>query len=135
MASVVLTDAVFSWNSVDLSDYTKSITISYEAETVDETAMGDTTRINLGGLKNWSMDVELINDEAASAVAQTLFADVGVQRTVLVRPSSSSVSSTNPNYTGTGLLVSFPPVGGSVGDLNRGSIRIVSAGALSRATS
>lgn len=135
MASVVLTDAEFNWNSVDLSAFTKSVTVNYEAEMQDETAMGDTTRINLAGLKIWSMDVALINDEAASAVAQTLFADVGVSRTVLIRPSSAAVSATNPNYTGSGILQSVSPVSGSVGDLNQGSIRIVSAGALSRATS
>lgn len=135
MASQVLTDAEFNWNSVDLSAYVKSVTVNYEAEMQDETAMGDTTRISLGGLKVWSMDVELLNDEASSAVAQTLFPDVGVQRTALVRPTSSAVGATNPNYTGTGILVSFSPVSGAVGDLNRGTIRIQSAGALSRATS
>ena len=135
MASIVLTDAEFNHNSVDLSAYVKSVTINYEVETQDETAMGDTTRINIGGLKNWSLDLEVINDEAASAVAQTLFADVGVVRTVLVRPASSAVSTTNPNYTGSAILTSFSPVSGAVGDLNRSPLRYVCAGALSRATS
>lgn len=135
MASTVLTNAFISWNSVDLSDFLKSATLNYEAEMQDETAMGDTTRINLGGLKNWSIDLEFNGDEASSATAQTLFPDVGVQRTVILRPDAGSVSATNPNYTGTGILASFSPLSGGVGDLNRNPVRIMSAGALSRATS
>lgn len=135
MAEIILTDAHFEWNSVDLSDHVRSVTINYESEIQDITAMGDDTRVGKGGLKNWSMDVEFNNDEAASSVAQTLFADVGVSRTVLVRPTSASVGTTNPNYTGTGVLESFPPLGGAVGEVSRAAATIQSAGDLSRATS
>ena len=135
MASQVLTTTFFSHNAVDLSAFIKSATLTYEAEMQDETAFGDTTRLNIAGLKGWSVELEALNDEAASAVAQTLFADVGVARTVILRPTSSAVSATNPNYTGSAILQSFNPISGSVGDLNRTPLRYVAAGALSRATS
>lgn len=136
MAVRILDDVFFSWNSVSLSDHLTNIRFSYEADEIETTAMGDTTHESMGGLKSWSLEADLNNDEAASSVAQTLFPDVGVQRAIIVRPDNSEgVSGTNPNYSGTGLLVSFPPIMGGVGELSKTSIRIVSAGTLSRATS
>lgn len=135
MAHIVLTDAFFSWGGTDLSSHIKSVSVTYEADAVDDTMMGDTTEVNLGGVKRWSMELEARNDEAASALNATLFSEVGNTATVIVRPKSDAVSATNPNYTGTGLLVSFPPLTGSHGEAAGASVSIRSAGALSRATS
>lgn len=135
MASLAFTDAVVTIGGTDLSDYVKTVTINYSSEMLDETAMGDGTRKNKGGLLNWSIDVEFKQDFAAAAVDVTLFPLVGTTFTVVVRPTSSSVSATNPNYTGTGILESYSPLGNSVGDLAVAPITIQSAGTLSRATS
>lgn len=135
MATQVFTDAYVLINAVDLSDHVRSVTLNYSAELVDETAMGDTTRVRKGGVKDWSMEVEFNQDYAASSVDATLFSLVGSTFTVTVRPDNSDgVSATNPNYTGTGILESYAPLSGSYGDLHTTSITIQSAGALSRAT-
>lgn len=135
MAEFVFTDAHFEINSVDLSDHVRSARLSYEAETQDQTAMGDDTREFVGGLKNWSMEIEFNQDFAAAQVDDTLFPLVGTQTTVLLRPTSAAVGATNPNYTGTGLVASYNPMGGGVGDLAVTSVSIQPAGTLSRATS
>lgn len=136
MATQAFTDAFVSINSVDLSDHVRSVTLNYAAEMLDETAMGATTRTRKGGLKDWSLEVEFNQDFAASEVDVTLFSLVGTTFTVIVRPDNSEgVGTTNPNYTGTGILESYPPLAGAVGDLHTTSITIQSAGALSRATS
>lgn len=136
MAVFVIDDAFFSWNAVDLSDHVTSVRINYSADEVETTAMGDTTHEFIGGLKSWDGEIVFNNDEAASSVMATLFPDVGVQRTAIIRPDkSTAVSATNPNYTGTALLVSIPPLEGGIGELSKTTARIVSGGALSRATS
>lgn len=135
MAAFALTDAFVSINGVDLSNDVKGGTLTYEAEMLDDTAMGDDTRSNLGGLKNWTMSVEFIQDFAASQVDATLFSLVGSTFTVIFRPDSGSVSATNPNFTGTGILASYTPIGNSVGDLAMAPVTINAAGTLSRATS
>lgn len=135
MASLSFTDCFVSINAVDLSAHARSVTINYSAEMLDETAFADTTRINKGGLKNWSLEVEFNQDFAASAPDVSLFSLVGSTATVIVRPTSSAVSATNPNYTGTGIIETYTPLGNSVGDLATASVTIQSAGALSRATS
>lgn len=136
MAVRVLVDGFISVGGTDLSDHATSITLSYDADEVPTTAMGGTTHTATGGLLRWEVTVEFNNDEAASTVAQTLFPLVGTTSALIVRPDKSEgVGSTNPNYSGTGLLVSFPPLGGSVGELSKTTARWVSAGTLSRATS
>lgn len=135
MATQVLTDAFFSWDANDLSDHVRSVAVSYEADAVEDTNMADTTHIFLGGLKNWRIEMEFSQDFAAGEVDAELQADVGAAKTVIVRPTSAAVSATNPNYTGTGMLQSYQPVGGGVGELAIARAVIVPAGALSRATS
>jgi|DEB0MinimDraft_4_1074332.scaffolds.fasta_scaffold12878_2 hypothetical protein len=135
MATFVLTDASVTINSVDLSDHVRSVTMSYEAESVDDTNMADTTRINTGGLLNYSVEVEFSQDFAANEVDATLFSLVGSTTTVIIKPTSSAVSSTNPSFSGTMLLTSYTPVTGTVGDLATATASFVPAGALTRATS
>lgn len=136
MATIILDDAFFSATGNDLSDHVKSVAINYSAEMHDDTAMGDTTRSKKGGLKDWSMDVTFHQDYAASQVDAVFFPLVGTTFSVTARPDNSDgVGATNPNYTGTGILESYTPLTGSVGDLMEATISIQSAGALSRATS
>lgn len=136
MASFVLTDAYISIGGVDLSDHGSNITLSYEAEVQDDTAFGDTTRSGAGGLLNWGMEGTLLQDFATGSVDLTLFTLVGSTTTCTVRAiATGGVSATNPNFTGLGLITSYPPIGGSVGDMAGTSVSIVAAGTLSRATS
>lgn len=136
MATIVLTDAFVSINGVDLSDHVKSVTLPYAAEMLDDTVMGDDTRSSKGGLKTWSITIEFLNDWAANEVDATLFPLVGSTFTIIVRPvNTGGVSATNPNFTGTGILESYPPLGNQVGELATTSVTVQSAGTLSRATS
>lgn len=135
MAHRVLTDAYVSWDGNDFSDHVKQVTLSYEADAVDDTMMGDDAEVFLGGVKKWRVEVQFASDEAASEIGATLFADVGTTATLIIRPDNSDgVSATNPNYTGTALLTSFTPLEGQHGALAMSPAVFVSAGTLSRAT-
>lgn len=134
MSSIVLTDAFVSIGGVDLSDWVMSVTLPRGVESLDETTMGATTRINKGGLKTWNIEVELKQDFAAGGPDATLDPLVGTTATIIVRPTSAAVSATNPNYTGTGLITNYQPFGNSVGDLATCSVSIESAGTMTRAT-
>ena len=134
MAEFVFTDPYLTINAVDLADHVRSARLNYSAEMKDITAGGDDTRIRLGGLKDWSIDVEFNQDFAASKVDATLFGLVGSTFAIELRPSSGAVSATNPKFTGTGILESYPPIDGAIGDEATVSITIQAAGTLSRAT-
>lgn len=135
MATLVYTNAKLEINGVDLSANASEVSLNYASETVDETAMGDDTRINKGGLKTWSIDVTFHQDFAANKVDATLFSLVGTTVCVEIRPQNICSTSINPEYSGIGLIESYNPVGGAVGALLDAPVTIQSAGSLSRASS
>lgn len=123
MAEFVLTDAFVSVNAVDLSDHARSVTIKYSAELQDATVMGNAGRRKLAGLKDWSCDIEFDQDFASSKVDATLYPLVGVETAIKIRASkTSAISATNPEYQGNGMLESYSPVAGSVGEVSRTSV-------------
>ena len=136
MATFVSTDAYVSIGGVDLSDHCIRAEVTRDSEAQDDTVMGDTTRSNKGGLLNWGMSIEFLQDYAANKVDVTINALVGSTTTCTVRAvSTGGVSATSPNYTGLGLIQSYNPVAGSVGEMAKATVTVLPAGTLSRATS
>lgn len=135
MSEVVFTNAYVELNTVDLSDHVRSVTLQYQSEPQDITAMSDTTRQRLGGLLDWSIAIEFNQDYASGEVDATLFALVGTTFAFELRPDAGSVAPTNPKYTGTALLESYQPMGGSVGEVHVSPVQLTAASALTRATS
>ena len=136
MAVHKLNDASVVVNSVDLSDHVKEVTVDTGADAHDDSAMGDTTHSELGGLLTWAITILFEQDYASSKVDATISGvGVGSTTTVTVKPTSSVVSATNPSWSGTGLLKSYKPVGGAVGDLHMTESVFGNAGTLTRATS
>lgn len=135
MATLVWTDASVTINSVVLSDHVRSVSLTYEAEMQDESAMGVSTRVNLAGMLVWSVDVEFNQDYATGEVDKTLFTLVGAAAfpVVLLPVATGGVSATNPSFTGQAVLESYGPVGGAIGDMGTASATFRSAGALVRA--
>lgn len=134
MAIAVQTLGFVSIGGTDLSSFVKRATLKYDADMVETTAMGATTHVRLGGLKDWSVEIEWNQDHAAASVDATLFPLVGSTTTLILRPTNAAVSATNPNYTGTGILASYTPIQASVGELHTATTAFQAAGALSRAT-
>lgn len=135
MATFVLTDADVTVNSVNLSDWITSVTLSIEVDDQEDTAMGDTYRSKVGGLKEWTLDVDFNADFASSAVDQTVWPLLGTSVAVTVKPTSGTTSATNPQYSGNVLVTEYSPIDGDVGDLATTSVSWPGTGTLSRATS
>jgi len=137
--TVYLSNPTLTINSVDLQDQCTSATINYVYEQLETTAFGDTAR-KFGGsavtsLQNNSIDVELYQSYAASETEATIFSLVGVQTTLVLKPTSAAVSSTNPSYTLTGAyLESHTPINASLGELSTITLTFA-GGVLTKATS
>lgn len=135
MAQIVLTDASITVNSVSLANRANSVTINYEKEAVESTAFGDSGRAFVAGLQNNTCEIEFQQDFAASNVEATVFPLVGTTTTIVIKPTSGAVSSTNPSYTLTGtFLAAHTPVSGTVGELATTSLSF-QGGTLAKATS
>lgn len=137
MATYVYDDAYLMINSVDLSDHVESCTTTYDAEMVDDTAMGDTWREFKAGLLNGSITVNFKQDHAASNVDATIWAAF-IARTavaVIFKPNGSATAVTNPKWTGNVQIASYQPAGGDVGGDAVAPVTLQWTGTVTRATS
>lgn len=133
MAILVIKDASVTVGGVDLSSHVASVQVHLEYEAVPADAMGVTARTFTAGLQNSTVVLSMNQDYAASSVEATVFPLVGTNTTVVVKPTNSAVSATNPSYTCSGFLAAHDPVNGAVGDLATTSLTVT--GSVTKATS
>lgn len=133
MAVLVLKNAYVMVNEVDLSAYVKSVTVNYSAEIIEDTAMGATSKSRIAGLKDWSIEVEFMQDYAENKVDATLYPLIGAASFAIhVKPENTAISVTNPDFTGNAVLGEYTPVSGSVGELSTFSVTFEGDGDLTR---
>lgn len=119
MGTLALLDARIEINSVVMSSFGRSVTLPMEYEALEDTAFGDTGRSRVAGLFDSTIGMEFNQDFAASATDITLYTAYATKAPVVVkvRPTSASISATNPEYVGSYLPNQHQPFGNGVGDL------------------
>lgn len=133
MAEIVLIDPFISIDGVDVSDHFMSVALPAEAEAVEKTRFGNQWRGRAGGLKDWTATLGFNQDFDSGQIDSVLWPKLGTRVALQVRPDSAVMSANNPQYSGNGILTSYPPFGTSVGELVTGDITIVADGTLTRA--
>ena len=109
--------------AVNLSSYVTSVTLNYEKDAIETTAMGATGHQFTGGLQNLSLTIELNNDQAASSVLETLWSNVGTGTTQVV--VSNTTTAGEQKFTCVNMfLAASTPVAGAVGELSKQSITL-----------
>jgi hypothetical protein len=118
MAKQILTDAFITINGVNLSDHGSHVEITSEKDEVDLTSFGASSKVIGLGLGDGNMAFTFFQDFAAGSVDATLQPiHSGASSVVIeVRPTSGARSATNPAYVMTGVLPSYQPLNGDVGD-------------------
>ena len=82
------------------------------------------------------MQIDFHQDFASSSVDSYLNTWLGTGATVVVKPTSGSVTATNPSYSGVFLVSSVSTIAGSIGDLATQSLTWpLASGTVTRATS
>ena len=105
-----------SVNSINLSEYVKSVTLNQTFDTIDVSAMGAVGHSQIAGLENSSITIEFMADFATSKVNQTINGAtagnglVGSTTSVKVIPAAGTSSASNPLYTATCLVIEWPQV-------------------------
>lgn len=135
MAEFMLSNASVTINSVDLSTYVTSITLSQAADNIEDTSMGDSARTYIPGLKSGTVDIDFNADFASAKTEATVYPLIGTSTTVIVKADSGSTSATNPTYTFSAVVTEWPSVSGSVGELATHSVSWPISGAIVKATS
>jgi hypothetical protein len=90
-------------------------------------------RTRIAGLSDNSLTLEFHQDFATSSVEATIFPLIGTNTTVVVKPTSSAVSATNPSYTCSATVVEWQPLSGAVGELATASVTWPISGAITKA--
>ena len=105
-------------NSVVISDHILSCVLTKTKESQDVTTQADSARKFSGGLESITVDLEVQLDQAAANTTATLEALVGTTTTLILVPTSGTVSATNRKYTVSGaFLESFSSVDGGLGSI------------------
>lgn len=137
MAKIVLKDCTVEVNSVDLSDHISSVEIMLSKDEIDTTNFGGEGRERKAGLKDDSFTLNFQQDFATAEVDATLYPlwDNETEFPVSVKPTSATVSESNPTYSGTCILLEYQPLAGGVGELSETSVSFFSQrDGISRAT-
>ncbi len=135
MAKVVITSRYVSLNGSDISSSLAGASLEITVEEIDKTSLGSNGwREVAAGLKSGSVTLNYQQDFGASAVDATLYPLLGTEGTVVIRPTSGTISATNPAYTAVVLISQYTPISGAVGDLQTFDVTFSTVGAVTRAT-
>lgn len=115
-ATVNITQGV---TTTDLSDQCRSVTVTIGVDPLESTAMGDTGHRFVSGLQSVEVTLEMFLSYGATEVEAVLNSCVGTGSTTLViSPSGTTESPTNPEYTiANCMLQNFTPIASTVGEL------------------
>ena len=105
--------------TTDLSDQANAVTITIGQDALESTAFGDTGHKFTGGLQTVDVSITFFLSYGATEVEAILASCVGTGTTTLViSPSGTTESATNPEYTITNaMLANFTPINSTVGEL------------------
>lgn len=134
MAKFAATDYKIVVGGVNLSTNLNSVELSIEADDLETTAFGGEWRTRVGGLKTGSITLSFLQDFGAGSVDATLYPLFNTLATVVITPTSGSVTSTNPSYTAVALVNQYMPFASSVGDIATLSVTWPTSGTITRAT-
>lgn len=135
---LILKDCVVTINGVDFSDHTASVEVALKKNAVDTSNFSGGGKEQQAGLEEDQFTLELQQDFNPAEVDATL-APLYYNETefvVTVKAHATTVSATNPLYTGTCILLEYMPLSGKVGDLSTTKVVFPSQRTgISRATS
>jgi hypothetical protein len=136
LAVYAATDHKITVNGTNFSGVLQSASLDLSADELETTAFGGGWRTRVAGLKTGSVTLNFFQDFGASGVDSTLHPlfNGGSYATVVITPTSTAVSATNPAYTAVCLVSQYQPYSASVGDIATLSVTWPTSGTVSRAT-
>ena len=134
MAKFVATDHKITINGTNFSNSLQSVNLTISADEVDTTSFGGDWKSVTGGLKSGSLQLNFFQDFGASSVDTTLWPLLNTLATVVITPTSATVSATNPAYTAICLVSQYQPFQSTVGDIATLSLTWPTSGTVVRGT-
>lgn len=134
MAKFYAQDFSITVAGTNLSGFINSAELTLEADELEVTAFGTAWRERIAGLRTGSVQLDFMQDYASSSVEATLYPLLGTIATVVIKPTSGTVSATNPSYTIPCLVTQHTPIAGAVGDVATFSVTWPTSGTVTKGT-
>ena len=134
MAKFAATDFAITIGGTDFSDSLAAVTLDISREQLETTSFGNTARSYIAGLEDASVTLSFLQDFAAGSVDSYVNSNLGGTVAVVIKPTSASVSSTNPSYSFDALVVQSTPFSSNVGDLATQDLTWPVSGGVTRGT-
>ena len=131
--ATVITNASVTIGGVDLSSHIKKVTLTSSRNELETTTFGNTAKRRVAGLADNKVAFDFNQDFSASTVEASVYSLLGTTATVVIKPTASTVSATNPSYTFTVLVTEWTPLDAQVGELASASISWPIDGAITKA--
>ena len=96
---MILKDAHFTVDGVDLSAFVKQLSFDRSVEIQENTTMGSNSRTKEPGLMDASGSVTFKQDYAVGTVDDTLHGLMAQVVSFEIRPKAAAVSTTNPSFS------------------------------------
>ena len=135
MAKFAATDFTVTINGTALSTSLTSVDLTLNVDDKDVSTFGVGWRQHVAGLKQGSLKLNFLQDFAASSVESVLYPLLSSIATVVITPTSGTVSATNPSYTVPCLVTQVSPLSASLGDVPTQQVTWPTSGTVTKATS
>ena len=109
--------------NIDLSDWVTSFSTDITYDTLEVTAMGDSSHRVVKGLFAGSISLDVLIDGDANATLQTFNDLIGTTAYFkAIQDSGTAIGSTNPLYSGQIFINGITPINGAVADVKMMSL-------------
>lgn len=133
--AVVLNDCKVVIASTDFGNAARSVSITGDAEVLDTTGFGDSSRTYAIGFKNWNVTIEFYDDFTDNSLNELFMSWWGTSQTIEITKADTTVSASNPKFSGTVIFQTVPLLQASVGAVSGGTLTLQGSGTLTRAVS
>lgn len=135
MPKYVATDHTVTINGGTVSSFLQSVDLSLTADEIDTTGFGGAWRTRTTGLQSGNITLNFYQGFGAGEIDATLWPLFGSNATVVVKPVSTTTTSTNPAFTAVCTVTQYQPFASSVGDIATLSVSWPTTGTVTRGTS
>lgn len=125
MAKFVLKNCNVVVNGVNLSDHVNHVELDLKKASVDTTNFSGGGKEAIAGLKEDMITITFQQDFGSAMVDATLYPlfNNETEFTVAVRPTNAAISTTNPEFSATCILLDYQPLTGKPGELSSTKVK------------
>jgi hypothetical protein len=134
VAKFSATDFSISVAGTDVSSSLAAVTLDISREQLEITAFGNSARRYIAGLQDSSVTFSFHQDFAATSIDEIVSTNMGGTVAVVIKPTSGSVTASNPSYSFNALVTQHVPFSSNVGDLATQDLTWAVDGGITRGT-